>query len=129
MKRLMSLVTILALVAPTAALAQAGVSVSRDRDYWMAYISKLPIGSTVRVRTIDGKRLTAVLAVVDDNGITLEQHTRVPEPPRQIAYEHIQQLEPKGNTSSVAKAVGIGTAVGAATFFGILLLLAAVYSD
>ena len=128
MRWMISLATILALLAPTAAMAQAGASVPRNRDYWMAYVSKLPIGSTVRVRTTDGKRMTAVLAVVDDNGITLEQHTRIPEPARQIAFENIEQLEPKQG-SSVAKAVGIGTAVGAATFFGILMLLAAVYSD
>jgi uncharacterized protein (DUF2062 family) len=49
----------------------------------------------------------------------------VPEPPQRIRFGELDQLEPKQNGSSVAKAVAIGAAVGAGTFLGILMLLAA----
>ena len=129
MKRMTSLLLIVALLAPTMAFAQPGNSVPRSREYWQAYVSRLPIGSTVQVRTMDGRRLTAVLAVVNDEGITLEKRTRIPEPARQIPFDQIQQLEPKTSSTNIGKAVGIGVAVGAATFFGILMLLAAAYGD
>jgi uncharacterized protein (DUF2062 family) len=77
------------------------------------------------VRTADGKRQTGVLTHVDQDSITLQPRTRVPEPPQRIRFGELDQLEPKQNGSSVAKAVAIGAAVGAGTFLGILMLLAA----
>lgn len=126
MKRFTStLVMMTFLVSNVGLLAQQPAAVPRSGEYWFSYAGKLPIGSTVRVRTSDGRRLTAVLAVVDENGITLEPKTRVPEPPRRIPFDRLTQLELKQNGSSVAKSVAIGAAVGAGTFFGVLLLLMA----
>jgi hypothetical protein len=99
--------------------------VERSPEYWYSYAEKLPIGATVRVRTTDGKRHTAVLALVDRNGITLESKSRVPEPARRFPYDQIQQLELKTNGASMAKAAGVGAAIGAGTFLGLLALLAA----
>lgn len=131
MKRIVSLCVIVTLLATTAAASAqtpAGPMMPGN-EYWIAYTSKLPIGATVRVRTIDGKRLTAVLAIVDQTGITLESKTRIPEPPRHIPFDQLSQLELKQNGSSVAKSVAIGVGTGAATFFSILLLMFAAYGD
>ncbi len=99
------------------------------RDYWMEYTSKLPIGSTVRVRTTDGKRMSGVLAIVNDTGITVQAKTRVPEPPRHIAYGQLEQVELKSGGSSVGKAVAIGAAVGVGSFLGMLAIVAGLWSD
>lgn len=123
MKRLFAIALTMSMLAPSAQLAAQGALVERSPEYWFAYAEKLPIGSTVRVRTTDGKRQTAVLAVVDRDGITLEPKTRVPERPRRVTFDQIEQLELKQNGSSLAKAVAIGSAVGAGTFFGILMLV------
>jgi hypothetical protein len=125
MKRFMSSIVLVSLIAPGVALAEQGVVVERSPGYWYSYAEKLPIGATVRVRTADGKRRTAVLAVVDRDGITLESKTRVPEPARWFPYEQIQQLELKTNGSSVAKAAAVGAAIGAGTFVGLVALLSA----
>jgi hypothetical protein len=126
MKRLTSALVMTALLVSSAGLsAQQPEVVQRTGDYWYAYASRLPIGSTVRVRTADGKRQTGVLTHVDQDSITLQPRTRVPEPPQRIRFGELDQLEPKQNGSSVAKAVAIGAAVGAGTFLGILMLLAA----
>ena len=98
-------------------------------DYWFAFASRLPIGATVTVRTSDGKRQTAVLARVDQDSITLQPRTRIPEPPRRIPFDQLEQLELKQNGSSVAKAVAIGVATGAGTFFGIMMVMLAIFSD
>ena len=125
MKRFMSILVMIGLVAPNLALADQGVVVERTPGYWFSYAEKLPIGSTVRVRTTDGKRQTAVLALVDRDGITIELRSRIPEPARRIRYEEIQQLELKTNGPSMVKAAAIGAAIGAGAFVGLLALLAA----
>jgi hypothetical protein len=125
MKRIISsliAVVIFASNVPIAAQGSVGAS-----QYWMTYAAKLPIGSTVQVRTTDGKRITAVLAIVDSSGITLESKTRIPEPPRHVPYETLDQLSLKENGSGVGKAIGIGVAVGAGSFLGLLALLAAAW--
>ena len=126
MKRFVSIVVLMGLLAPGVALAGQGVVVERTPGYWYAYAEKLPIGATVRVRTTDGKRHNAVLALVDRDGITVELKSRVPEPARRIPYEQIQQLELKtANGASMAKTAAVGAAIGAGTFVGLLVLLAA----
>ena len=128
MKRLISAIVILTFLAANVALsAQQTGPAQRTPEYWFTYAAKLPIGSTVRVRTTDGKRQTAVLAVVDKDGITLEPKTRLPEPPRRVPFDQLQQLELKENGASVGKAIAIGAAIGAGTFFGILLIFAAAW--
>jgi hypothetical protein len=126
MKRFIASIVLTCMLAPGASLAGQGIVVDRSPEYWYSYAEKLPIGATVRVRTIDGKRHTAVLAVVDRDGITVERKSRVPEPARRFPYDQIQQLELKTNGgASMAKAAAVGAAIGAGTFVGLLALLAA----
>lgn len=125
MKRFISSIVTMCLLAPGAAFAGQGIVVERSPGYWYSYAEKLPIGATVRMRTTDGKRHTAVLALVDRDGITVELKSRIPEPARRISYDQIQQLELKTDGSSIAKAAAVGSAIGAGTFLGLLALLAA----
>ncbi len=124
MKRMLaSLVAVALMVSSLSAGAQT------TKGYWMEYTSKLPIGSTVRVRTTDGKRFSGVLAIVNDTGITVQAKTRVPEPPRHIPFDLLEQVELKSGGSSVGKAVGIGAAVGVGSFLGMLAILAGLWND
>ena len=126
MKRYVSSLVLMCLLAPSVALAEQAVVVDRTPAYWYAYAEKLPIGSTVRIRTTDGKRHTVVLSLVDRDGITVETKSRIPEPARRFPYEQIQQLELKTNNgASMAKAAAVGAAIGAGTFITLLALLAA----
>src|SRR5436190_14875238 len=119
MKRLLSPGLVIAL------LVSAAAADAQSIDYWSKYASKLPIGSTIRVRTTDGKRTTAVLAIVDDTGITIAPKTRRPEPPRHIAFDQLSQLELRQTGMSAGKAVAIGVASGAGIFFAIMAILIA----
>jgi hypothetical protein len=126
MKRYVSSLVLMSLLAPSIAAAEQGMVVERTPGYWYAYAEKLPIGATVRVRTTDGKRHTVVLSLVDRDGITVEMKSRIPEPARRIPYDEIQQLELKTNNgASMAKAAAVGAAIGAGTFITLLALLAA----
>ena len=125
MNRALSIVVTLALFLWGNVLMAQTVSTA---EYWQKYTAKLPIGATIRIRTTDGRRLTAVLAVVDDSSITVEPKTRVPEAPRVIPFDRLQQLELKdgGGGSGIGRAVAIGAGIGAATFLGLLLMAFAV---
>jgi hypothetical protein len=126
MTRFISSLLLMCLVAPTLAMSAAqGTTFDRSPEYWYAYASKLPIGATVRVRTTDGKRHTAVLALVDASGIALELKTRIPEPARRIPYNELTQLElANKNGSNLAKAVAVGAGVGGGIFFVLVAILA-----
>jgi hypothetical protein len=115
------------LVAATLTLmsVSAGAQEIGTNDYWMKYASRLPIGSTVKVRTTDGKRMTAVLAVVDDTGVTLQPKTRIPEPPRHVPFAQLAQIELREHGSGAGKAAAIGVSVGVGAFLGMLAILAA----
>ena len=126
MKRFISSLVLTCLLAPAFAFAEQGTVVERTPGYWYSYAEKLPIGATVRLRTTDGKRLTAILTVVDRDGITLESRSRIPEPARRVTYDQIRQLELKtANGASMARAAAVGAAIGAGTFVGLLAMLAA----
>ena len=77
MRRLISSIVLMCVLAGIAVAGQ-GIVVERSPGYWYSYAAKLPIGATVRVRTTDGKRHTAILAIVDRDGITVESKSRVP---------------------------------------------------
>jgi hypothetical protein len=128
-----ALPSILALAIIVSALPvhaqSSGTPTQTSAEFWKQYTEKLPIGSTLRVRTADGKSMTAVLAIVDETAITVAPKTRVPVPPRRIAFDDLRQLELRQNGTSLAKATAVGAAVGVAAFFGTLLLLLATVSD
>jgi hypothetical protein len=126
MMRWISAILLTCLLVPhlTVHAAPQGTPVDRTPEYWYAYASRLPIGAIVRVRTTDGKRLTAVLALVEQDGITLESRTRIPEPARRIEYGQIQQLELRQNGTSLAKAAAVGAGIGAGLFLVLLGILA-----
>jgi hypothetical protein len=129
MRRLTTTILIGALLTANVAFgAGQGDIVQRTGDYWYAYASKLPIGATVQVRTADGKRETGVLTLVDQESITIETRSRVPEPARRIRFAQLDQLQLKTKGSSIGNAAAkaaVGAAIGAGTFFGILLVMAA----
>jgi hypothetical protein len=106
--------------------AASGTGARQDAmspDLWRQYSARLPIGSTVRLRTTGGERLTAILLVVDDTGITVKPKTRVPEPARHVPFDRLGELELARGGSNLAKAAAIGGAVGGGVFLGLLMLL------
>lgn len=124
MTRMIASVVLTCMLAPCAAFAGQGTIVERSEDYWYSYADKLPIGSSIRLRTSDGRRHTVVLTHVDRDGITVERRSRITEPARRVPFDQIQQLELKTKGSNAAKAAAIGSAIGAGTFLGLLALLA-----
>jgi hypothetical protein len=99
-------------------------------ELWRKYAQQLPVGTNVRVSTGSTGRFTGTLLAVGDEAITVSPRTRVPEPPREIRFDAIRQLEiTKRNGTNVAQAVVIGAGVGAGVFLGLLFMAFAVWGD
>ena len=91
-------------------------------DVWRSVAEKVPIGSVVKVRLVSRERLTGILFLVDDRGLTVKPRTRIPEPARRITYDQIDDLRRDTSQSRFGKAAAIGAGIGAACFGAILLL-------
>jgi hypothetical protein len=90
------------------------------------YLKQLPPGSKVRARLIDGSTVRGTLMKAGDEGIVVQTNARLPEPPRTVPIDQIRAVD-LDSPGGVAKAIGIGVAVGAGTFLGVMLLLVAIY--
>jgi hypothetical protein len=101
------------------------------KQQWLAdYVERLPAGSRVKVETSNGTVIRGTLLKADAQALTLQRNTRIPEPPFDVALNTIARVTLDDQRGmSTAKAVGIGVASGAATFFGILLVLFATLDD
>jgi hypothetical protein len=100
-----------------------------DSAVMAEYIRKLPVGSRVRIDLVGGKVLRARLMKVDADPIVVQRRTRVPEPPEEIAISRIRAVEVETDSGGTGRAVGAAVAAGAGSAIGVLLLLAAIFSD
>ena len=108
---------------------QASPPLLPDRELMIAYLKQLPAGSKVRASLTDGSTLHGTLMKATDQEIVIQPRTRIPELPRDVPMDRIRAVELESGGTGVGKAVAIGVAVGVGTFFGVLMLLAAVYGD
>jgi hypothetical protein len=99
-----------------------------DRALMAEYVRKLAIGSRVRVDVKDGRTLRGTLMKADADAIVVQPRTRLPEPPIVIPIEDLRavELEQQGSTG---RTVAIAVVAGAGATLGVLLLLAAIFSD
>jgi hypothetical protein len=104
---------------------QRSYDAAPDANVWRATADRIPIGSTVTIRTNTGERIIAVLYVVDDTGIAFKPKTRVPEPVRRLTYDRIADVAFGGDRVNIGKYIAIGAAIGGAFFLGLLAAAAA----
>lgn len=100
-----------------------------DRAVMAEYAQRIPAGSKVRVERASAGTLRGTLMKAGPDAITVQRNTRVPEPPVQIPLDTITRLTLDQPTSSVGRNIAIGIASGVGATFGVLLLLAAIWSD
>lgn len=100
-------------------------------DEYVRYVKSLPAGTPVRVVMRDGERLSAIFLGAEGDQIVLKPRTRLPEPERRVPIDRVAAIEvdERPGGISTGKAVLIGVLSGAATFFGLLLILAAAAFD
>lgn len=104
--------------------AQAATANQSEATAWREVAEAIPLGSKVKVQTMDGKRINGTLMRVDGDAIMLKRNTRRPEPAQTVAFADLSKLERDrgGNGTNIAKAVGVGLAVGAGIFVSLILI-------
>jgi hypothetical protein len=124
MKRIIAVVVMLALLAPSAAAAQV------PDDVWRRVAERIEVGTELDVRLLNGQRFRAVLVATTDDGVLVQPKTRQTVPVQSVRYDALASLERRaqgGIGAGKAAAIGIGSAVG--VFFGLLLILFAAEVD
>lgn len=114
MKAITAIIVVMVLViSPSLAHAQQALSADAEAAAFKQLAAGIPLGSLVKLQVRDGRRLTATLMAVDDEGIVVKRASRVPEPAVAVRFGELTRLqrEVKGGFSA-AKALGIGLAAG-----------------
>lgn len=132
-KRLLALVLCGALLSTGCASASGprvspGSAAPVDRALLADYVQRLPAGSKVRVERTTGGTVRGTLLKAGADSVIVQRSTRVPEPPIDIPFGTITRIV-LDHGSSAGRTIGIGVAAGVGATFGVLLLLAAIFSD
>jgi hypothetical protein len=108
--------------APSAPIVQ-------NRGLLADYVQRIPAGSRVRVERMNGESLRGTLMKATPDAIVVQKNTRVPEAPLDIPLSEVTRVTLDTSSSSVGKQIAIGVGAGVAATFGVLLVLAALWSD
>jgi small nuclear ribonucleoprotein (snRNP)-like protein len=119
--RAIAIVVIASIVSLAASTANAQ---EVEATAWRQVAEAIPLGSKVRVQTVEGQRVNGTLMRVDGTAIMLKRNTRRPEPARTVTFSEIAKLErDHGNSGmNIPKALGVGIAAGAGVFFSLVLI-------
>ena len=100
----------------------AGHAFAQEAQQWRKVADAIPLGSKVKIQTLDGKRVSGTLMRVDDTAVTIKKHTRLPEAPVSVSYDRIANIEREGGGMGWGKAIGMGVGAGAAAILTIFLI-------
>jgi hypothetical protein len=114
MDRIISTAIIALLIAQPALASQKNITPAMEAAAFKQMAAAIPVGSRVKLQTMAGRRMTATLIAVDDDGVIVKRASRLPEPAMTIPFSELARLErdQKGGFS-LGKAIGVGLAAGA----------------
>ncbi len=116
--RVTSLALIISLFSVTASNAFV-----QDTVVWRDVAEAIPLGTKVKVQTLDGQRVAGTLVRVEERALQLKRDARRPEAATVIAFDRISNIEKvNGGGMTWAKAVGIGLGVGAGAILTIFVI-------
>lgn len=116
--------TALALVVSVLAFGAEGAFAQHsEAAAWRQVAEAIPLGSRVKLQTLDGQRISGTLMRVDGQSVMVKRNTRRPEPAVSIGYDAISKIErdQPGNGVNIGKAVAISVATGAGIVLTMLL--------
>ena len=96
---------------------------AQDAVVWHDVAEAIPLGTKVKVQTLEGNRIAGTLVRVDDRSLQIKRHARRPEAAANIAFDRISNIEKDhGGGMNWAKALGIGLGVGAGAILTIFVI-------
>jgi len=103
--------------------AARAAKVEQESTDWHKVADAIPLGSKVKVHTLEGKRVTGTLMRVDDTAVMVKKNTRRPEAGVIVTYDHVTNIErDNGGGLSWGKALGIGLGAGAGVILTIFII-------
>jgi len=119
-------ITTVALILALLAAASSSAFAQEAKD-WRQVADSIPLGSKIKIHTLDGKRTNGTLMRVDDSAVTVKRNARVPEPAITVPFDRVSRIERDhggGLTWAKAAVIGLGAGAGAmATIIAILIHL------
>ncbi len=90
---------------------------------WRQVAEAIPLGSKVKIQTLDNERLSGTLMRVDATSVMVKRHARRPEATRTIAIDEIARIErDTGGGVDVGKSIAIGVATGAGAILSLFVI-------
>jgi hypothetical protein len=134
MRRLLALTLAMSLASSACATSRAATSAApvtapSTNPAIGEFLRSLPPGSRVRIDTLGRQTLRGTLLKATEDTVTLQQHTRIPEPPVALAMRDVLRVT-IDTPSASGRTMAIGAAIGAGAAIGVLWLIAAIaFSD
>lgn len=115
----------LALIVSFIALGSGDVFAqpSNESDSWRQVAEAIPLGSKVKLQTVENQRISGTLMRVDGTSVMVKKNTRRPEPAITVHFDDIAKIERDhgGGGINIAKAAAIGLATGAGVVVSLIL--------
>lgn len=104
-------------------VAATAAKVEQEHLQWQKVAEAIPLGTKVKVQTLDGKRVSGTLLSVDEKSVQLKRNTRRPEAAVTVTFDNISNLQrDNGGGVNWAKALGIGLGAGAGVILTIFII-------
>ena len=93
-----------------------------EAETWRKVAEAIPLGSKVKIQTLENKRISGTLMRVDSTTVMLKRNTRRPEAATAVNFADIAKMErDHGSGVNIGKAIAIGAATGAAAMITLIL--------
>jgi hypothetical protein len=93
------------------------------------YVRQLKVGSRVRLARTNGEEIRGILMKNDADPLVVQRRARIPEAPVEIPLREVLSVELETKTGNPARTVAIGAVAAVSATLGVLLILAAIFSD
>jgi hypothetical protein len=95
-----------------------------EAEMWRNVAEAIPLGTKVKIQTLENKRVSGVLMRVDGTSVMVKRNSRRPEPAISIPFDDVAKIEREngGGGVNVAKAIGIGLAAGGGVILSLFLI-------
>lgn len=95
-----------------------------EASAWRQVAEAIPLGSKVKIQTLENQRISGVLMRVDGTSVMVKRNTRRPEPALTVNFDDIAKIErDNGSTGvNVGKAIAIGLAAGGGVILSLFLI-------
>ena len=90
---------------------------------WRQVAEAIPLGTRIKVQTLNGKSVTGTLLRVDGDAVMVKRNTRRPEAAVIVPYDTVSRLEREqhGSGVNIGKAIAVSVATGAGIVLTMIL--------